>query len=189
MLSRLFSVRSLALMFNSIGASAREARIRWLRPLLCLGVLATLGVGHPALTYAQQCNDGLYDITTGLCVIGPRPPAPEVVNDLWNAIAFSPSLNVAAVAGSFTAPENAKAAALKGCAGRANDCRIILAAHDVCVAVAFERKPGGAYRWATGKSKQEAEGNALPICMAEGPQRCTVLADCSGTPPRLLVSR
>jgi len=133
----------------------------------------------PTPTYAQQCNDGLYDLTTGLCVIGPQSPAPNVVNDLWNAIAFSPSHNIAAFAGSFTAPENAKAAALKACSARASDCRIILAAHDTCLAVAYERKPGGAYRWVTGKSKQEAEG----------PQHCAVLASCTGTPPILLVTQ
>jgi hypothetical protein len=85
-------------------------------------------------------------------------------------------------------PENAKAAALKGCAARAADCRIIVAAHDICLAVAYERKAGGAYRAATGASKQDAEGKALPVCMAEGPQRCAVLASCSDQPPLLIVS-
>jgi len=123
------------------------------------------------------------------CNGGAHGPAPEVVNDLWNAIAYSPSLNVAAFAGSFTAPENAKAAALKACAARAGDCRVIAAAHDVCLAVAYERKGGGAYRTATAASKQDAEGKALSVCMAEGPQRCAVLASCSGQPPLLLMSK
>jgi hypothetical protein len=119
----------------------------------------------------------------------PGGPAPEARNDLWNAIAFSPSRNIAAFAGSFTAPENAKAAALKRCAFRAADCKVIAAAHDVCLAVAFEVRGGGLYRTATGASKQEAEGKALTVCMAEGPQRCRVLASCSGQPPILLLSQ
>jgi hypothetical protein len=53
-------------------------------------------------------------MATGLADYGTsRGPAPEARNDLWNAIAFAPSRNLAAFAGSFTAPENAKAAALK----------------------------------------------------------------------------
>jgi hypothetical protein len=127
-------------------------------------------------------------IITGGCD-KPLAPAPELVPDLWNAIAFSPSNNIAAFAGSFTLPENAKAAALKGCAARAADCRIISAAHDICLAVAYERKAGGAYRAAMGASKQDAEGEALPVCLAEGPQRCTVLAGCSGQPPQLILSK
>jgi hypothetical protein len=135
---------------------------------------------------AQQCPQGqYYDRDELRCVF----PAPNVVNDLWNAIAYSPSRNIAAFAGSYTAPENAKAAALKGCAVRASDCRIIVAAHDLCLAVAYELKAGGAYRWASAASKQDAEGKALPICMAEGPQRCGVLAGCSRQPPILSVTK
>jgi hypothetical protein len=165
-------------------------RTRRLRTFLWLGILATLGLAAPTLTYAQQCNEGLYDITTGLCVIGPHAPAPNVVNDLWNAIAYSQSHNIAAFAGSFTAPENAKAAALKACAAWAPDCRIVVAAHDACVAVGYERAPGGPYRWAVAATKQDAQGNALSAeCKAAGPQRCRVLAGCTGTPPHLLVSK
>jgi hypothetical protein len=100
-----------------------------------------------------------------------------------------PSHNIAAFASSFTAPENAKAAALKGCAVRASDCRIIAAAHDVCLAVAFELSAGGRYRIASGVSKQDAEGKALPVCLAEGPKHCTALVSCSGQPPKLLVTQ
>jgi uncharacterized protein DUF4189 len=96
---------------------------------------------------------------------------------------------VAAYVGSFTAPENARAAALKACAQRAPDCRIVAEAHDTCLAVAFELRPGGAWRSATGPSKQDAQGKALPVCMAEGPQHCTVVAQCSRQPPVLLVTK
>jgi len=33
------------------------------------------------------------------------------------------------------------------------------------------------------------KGRLLPVCMAQGPKRCTVLAECSGQPPLLLVTR
>jgi hypothetical protein len=137
---------------------------------------------------AQERRDCAANLGWGACNGGPQRPLPPLVTDLWNAIAYSPSHNIGAFAGSFTLPENAKAAALKGCAARAADCRIIVAAHDICLAVAYERKAGGAYRAATGPSKQDAEGKALPVCMAEGPQRCAVLASCSGQPPLLIVS-
>jgi hypothetical protein len=160
-----------------------------------LGVILVLSL---ATAYAQepsqaQKNDqALQNCASNLgwqaCTGGRQNAIPNVVNDLWNAIAFSPSHNIAAFAGSFTAPENAKAAALKGCAARASDCRIIAAAHDICLAVAFERAAGGAYRWASAGSKQDAEGKALSVCMKEGPQRCAVIAGCSRQPPQLLVS-
>jgi hypothetical protein len=104
----------------------------------------------------QELKNCVTNVGWAACTGGPHGPIPDVVNDLWNAVAFSPSHNIAAFAGSFTAPENAKAAALKGCAARAADCRIIAAAHDICLAVAFERKAGGAYRAAMGASKQDA---------------------------------
>ncbi len=138
--------------------------------------------------YAQSGNPCLDALGKADCD-SPHRPAPILVNELWNAIAFSPSHTVAAFAGSFTAPENAKAAALKGCSARARDCRIIVAAHDSCLAVAYERSAGGAFRWASGASKQDAEGKALTVCMAEGPQRCAVLARCSGTPPVVFVNK
>jgi hypothetical protein len=120
---------------------------------------------------------------------GAHGPVPDIVNDLWNAIAYSPLHNIAAFAGSFTAPENAKAAALKACAARAPDCRLIGAAHDICLAIAFELSAGGRYRIASGVTKQDAEGKALPVCMAEGPKHCTVLAGCSRQPPLLIVTK
>jgi hypothetical protein len=123
------------------------------------------------------------------CSGGPHAPAPDAVNDLWNAIAFSPSHYMATFAGSFTAPENARGAAMKACAARAPDCRIVTAAHDVCIAVAFERASGGAFRVASGRSKQDAEGKALPVCLAQGPKHCTVLGECSGQPPLLIVTK
>jgi hypothetical protein len=120
---------------------------------------------------------------------GARGAFRDVVNDMWNAIAYSPSHNAAAFAGSFTAPENAKAAALKGCATRASDCRIVVAAHDVCIAVAFEPSAGGRYQVASAVTKQDAEGKALPVCLAEGPKRCRVFAGCTGTPPIVSVMK
>jgi hypothetical protein len=134
----------------------------------------------------QACIDAIGIVG---CNGGPRAPAPELRNDLWNAIAFAPSHYLATFAGSFTAPENAKGAALKACAARASDCRIVAAAHDICLAVAFERVAGGAFRVASGRSKQDAEGNALPVCMAQGPKHCSVIAECSGQPPLLIVSK
>jgi hypothetical protein len=143
-------------------------------------------------TYAQSTQDPgaacANAMGVGACS-GPRGPVPEVVNDDWNAIAYSPSRNIAAFAGSFTAPDNAKAAALKGCAARASDCRIVAVAHDVCLAVAWELSAAGRFQVASGVTKQEAEGKALPVCLAEGPKRCQVLARCSGHPPILSVSR
>ena len=143
-------------------------------------------------TYAQSTQDPgaacANAMGVGACS-GPHGPMPEVVNDDWNAIAYSPSRNIAAFAGSFTAPENAKAAALKGCAARASDCRIVAVAHDVCLAVAWELSAAGRFQVASGVTKQEAEGKALPVCLAEGPKRCQVLARCSGHPPILSVSR
>jgi hypothetical protein len=144
------------------------------------------------VTYAQSTQDPGAACANAMGMAacsGAHGRVPDIVNDLWNAIAFSPSRNIAAYAGSYTAPENAKAAALKGCAARASDCRIVAAAHDVCLAVAFERAAGGRYRVASGTSKQDAEGKALPVCMAEGPKRCTVLAQCSGQPPILSVTQ
>jgi hypothetical protein len=167
------------------------------RPLACSALLLAAGlmlagvVGY-AQEESQQQKDqrnACIDATGTVDCSSPGGPAPQAVNDLWNAIAFSPSRNIAAFAGSFTAPENAKAAALKRCASRAADCKIIASAHDVCLAVAFEIKAGGLYRAASGASKQDAEGRALPVCMAEGPQRCKVLASCSGQPPILLLSQ
>jgi hypothetical protein len=167
------------------------------RLLVCSALLLTAGLMFAATAgYAQeeeptqaQRSEQSCIMATGRadCNTGGRP-APEVRNDLWNAIAFAPSRNLAAFAGSFTAPENAKAAALKGCSEHATGCRVIAAVHDVCLAVAFERKPGGKYRTATGASKQDAEGKALTVCVSEGPQGCAVLAACSGQPPLLLVS-
>jgi Domain of unknown function (DUF4189) len=125
----------------------------------------------------------------GACSGGPHSRMPDIANDLWNAIAFSPSHYMATFAGSFTAPENAKGAALKACAARASDCRIVAAAHDICIAVAFERVSSGAFRVASGRSKQDAEGKALPVCLAQGPKHCTVLGECSGQPPLLLVTK
>jgi hypothetical protein len=167
------------------------------RPLAYSALLLTAGLMLAgAAGYAQEesqqqkdSRNACINATGRVDCSNPSGPAPEVVNDLWNAIAFSPSRNIAAFAGSFTAPENAKAAALKRCASRAADCKIIVAAHDVCVAVAFEIKAGGLYRAAIGASKQDAEGKALPVCMAEGPQHCTVLAGCSRQPPILLLSQ
>ena len=157
----------------------RVRRVVW---LICLASLAS---ALPMLASAQRCPQGqYYNTDENRCVF----PAPNIVNDLWNAIAFAPSHNIAAFAGSFTAPENAKAAALKACQARAPDCRIVAAAHDVCLAVAYERKPFGAFRPATGATRDAARGNALGICKDEGPQRCAVLSGCSGQPPILLVT-
>jgi hypothetical protein len=143
--------------------------------------------------YAQSTTDPYQACINAIGIVGcnggPRAPAPDIRNDLWNAIAFAPSRYLATFAGSFTAPENAKGAALKACAARAGDCRIVAAAHDVCLAVAFERVAGGAYRIGSGRSKQDAEGNALPVCMAQGPKHCSVIAECSGQPPLLIVSK
>jgi hypothetical protein len=159
--------------------------------LLTAGLMLAGSAGHAQEEEPQWQKDqrNCINATGRADCSSPGGPAPEVVNDLWNAIAFSPSRNIAAFAGSYTAPENAKAEALKGCASRAADCRIIAAVHDVCLAVAFEVKGGGQYRAATGASKQDAEGRALPVCMAEGPQRCKVLAGCSRQPPHLLLSQ
>ena len=165
------------------------------RLLVCSALLLTAGLMFAANAgYAQEEETPTQRDTrncimaTGRADCGTGGPAPEARNDLWNAIAFAPSRNLAAFAGSFTAPENAKAAALKGCSEHATGCRVIAAVHDVCLAVAFERKPGGKYRTATGASKQDAEGKALTVCVSEGPQGCAVLAACSGQPPLLLVS-
>jgi Domain of unknown function (DUF4189) len=154
-------------------------------------LMLSAGAVHAQDQNAQSCIDSLgYVACANMGKPGARSPAPNVVNDLWNAIAYSPSRNIAAFAGSFTAPENAKAEALKGCAEWARDCRIVVAAHDVCVAVGYERAPGGLYRWATATTKQDAQGKALSAeCKAAGPQRCRVLAGCTGTPPHLLVSK
>jgi hypothetical protein len=165
------------------------------RLLVCSALLLTTGLVFAVNAgYAQEeetptQRDTRTCITaTGRADCGMSGPAPEARNDLWNAIAFAPSRNLAAFAGSFTAPENAKASALQACSEHATGCRVIAAVHDVCLAVAFERKPGGKYRIATGASKQDAEGKALTVCVSEGPQGCGVLADCSGQPPRILVS-
>jgi hypothetical protein len=107
--------------------------------------------------YAQSGNPCLDALGKADCD-GPHRPAPNVVNDLRNAIAFSPS-------------------------------HIIAAAHDICLAVAYERSTGGAYRIASGVTKQDAEGKPLPVCLAEGPKRCGVLARCSGQPPILIVGK
>ena len=158
--------------------------------LLAAGVMFATNAGYAQQEESQTERDTRNCINaTGMADCGTnRGPAPEVRNDLWNAIAFAPSRNLAAFAGSFTAPENAKAAALKSCSEHAAGCRVIAAVHDVCLAVAFERKAGGKYRTATGTSKQDAEGKALTVCVAEGPQGCAVLAGCSGQPPLILVS-
>jgi hypothetical protein len=163
------------------------APIRQVSRVVWLVCLALLGLALPMLASAQRCPQGqYYDRDENRCAF----PAPNVVNDLWNAIAYSPSSNIAAFAGSYTAPANAKAEALKGCAEWARDCRIIVAAHDVCVAVGYERAPGSLYRSATAATKQDAQGKALSAeCKAAGPQRCRVLAGCTGTPPRLLISK
>ena len=117
--------------------------VRQVRRVVWLICLASLGLALPMLASAQRCPHGqYYNTDENHCVF----PAPNIVNDLWNAIAFAPSRDIAAFAGSFTAPENAKAAALKGCMAHASDCRIVAAAHDVCLAVAYERKPFGNYR-------------------------------------------
>jgi hypothetical protein len=164
-------------------------------PILVIAVLAlSIAAADAQESQVQKDDQALRNCVTNLgwagCTGGPQRPIPETVNDLWNAIAYSPSHNIAAFAGSFTAPENAKAAALKGCAEWARDCRIVVAAHDVCVAVGYERAAGGPYRWATAATKQDAQGKALSAeCKAAGPQRCRVLAGCTGTPPHLLVSK
>jgi hypothetical protein len=151
-------------------------------PLLCAGAVHAQSTTDPG----QACVNA---IGIAGCSGGQHRPAPDIANDLWNAIAFSPSHYMATFAGSFTAPENAKGAAMKACAARAPDCRIIVAAHDICLAVAFERKAGGAFRIASARSKQDAEGKALPVCLSQGPKHCTVLGECSGQPPLLLVTK
>jgi Domain of unknown function (DUF4189) len=162
-----------------------DKRIRRVRHGVWLVWLAPLALALPMLACAQRCPQGqYYDTDHERCAF----PAPNIVNELWNAIAFAPSHSVAAFAGSFTAPENAKAAALKACQARASDCRIVVAAHDVCVAVAYERKPLGTFRAATGATRDGARGNALGICKDEGPQRCAVMSGCSGQPPILSVT-
>jgi hypothetical protein len=150
--------------------------------ILCSGAVHAQSTTDPG----QACMNAL---GIGACSGGPRGPTLDIANDLWNAIAFSPSHYMATFAGSFTAPENARSAALKACTARASDCRIVAAAHDVCIAVAFERVSGGAFRVASGRSKQDAEGKALPVCLAQGPKHCTVLGECSGQPPLLLVTK
>jgi Domain of unknown function (DUF4189) len=166
----------------------------WLRRgcalLLTAGLIFAANAGYAQEEESQTQRDMRNCImATGLAGCGTsHGPAPEARNDLWKAIAFAPSRNLAAFGGSFTAPENAKAAALKGCSEHATGCRVIAAVHDVCLAVAFERKAGGKYRTATGASKQDAEGKALTICVSEGPLGSAVLAGCSGQPPLLLVS-
>jgi hypothetical protein len=168
--------------------------VRNRRPYQAVGVgllIAVLtlcaGAGHAQTPDpgAQSC----VDLFGWAACSGAHGPIPDIVNDLWNAIAYSPSHNIAAFAGSYTAPENAKAAAMKGCAARASDCRIVVAAHDICVAVAYQRSAGGQYRAAIGVTKQDAEGKALPVCLAEGPKRCAVMARCTGTPPILSVTQ
>ena len=170
-----------------------EGRERRLRQAAGVSLITAVLILFTGPENAQSTTDPyqacLNTLGMAACNGAGRAPIPDVVNDLWNAIAFSPSRYKAAFAGSFTAPENAKAAALKACAAQASDCRIVAAAHDICIAVAFERIAGGAFRIASGRSKQDAEGKALPVCMAQGPKRCTVLAECSGQPPLLLVTR
>ena len=149
------------------------------RPHQAVGVslmiaVLTLSVGGASAQTGNPCLDALGKADCD----SPHRPAPNVVNPEWNAIAFSPSHNTAAFAGSFTMAEIEEAAALKGCAAYASDCQIIAVAHDTCLALAYEDSAGGAYPWATGASKQDAEGNALSICKAEGPQHCAVLASC-----------
>ena len=187
---------------NALRRPVSMSALKWIanndvksrRPHLAVGVslMFVILILSIDATYAQSTQDPgaacANAMGTAACS-GPHGPWADVVNDLWNAIAYSPSHSVAAFAGSFTAPENAKAAALKGCAARASDCRIVAAAHDICLAVAFELSAGGRFRVASGVTKQDAEGKALPVCMAEGPKRCTVLARCSGQPPVLSVSR
>jgi Domain of unknown function (DUF4189) len=162
------------------------ATVDRVRRVVCLICLASLGLALPTLASAQRCPQGqYYNTDENRCV----SPPPNLVNDLWNAIAYAPSHNIAAFAGSFTAPENAKAAALKACKARAPDCQIVVTAHDICIAVAYERKPFGAYRPATGATRDAARGNALGICKDEGPQRCAVMSGCSGQPPILSVTQ
>jgi uncharacterized protein DUF4189 len=111
---------------------------------------------------------------------GSRGTGPEVVNEDWNAIAYSPTHYIAAWAGSFTAPENAKAAAMKGCAAKAPDCRIVMTAHDVCIGIAYERSSRGLFKVAAGPTQLDVEKKVLPLCMSEGRQLCGELARCSG---------
>jgi len=88
----------------------------------------------------------------------------------------------------FAEPVNAKAAAMKGCAAQASDCRIVIAAHDVCIGIAYERSARGLFRFARGPTQLDVEKQVLPLCMNEGRQLCGELARCSG-PPRLFVTR
>jgi hypothetical protein len=150
--------------------------------LILVLLMVSVGVAH-----AQDTNPCIEYL--GRDCDSPHRPAPPVFNELWNAIAYSPSRNVAAYAGSYTAPENAKAAAMKGCAARASDCRIVVAAHDICVAVAYERSAGGRYLTAVGATQQDAQGKALPVCVAQGPKHCAVVARCTGTPPIVFVTQ
>ena len=134
------------------------------------------------------------DIYTHQCVepvpgAGPGGAIPNAVAPKWDAIALAPSRHVAAYAGSFTMAENAKKAAMKGCAEYASDCRIVSVSHDTCVAIAYEKKADPAYRVATAATRSDAQGRALPVCMAQGPQRCAVLSRCSDTPPTLAVQK
>jgi Domain of unknown function (DUF4189) len=175
-----------------MGAPVNKRR----RPLACSAVLLLAGAMFAAAAgYAQEEESqtqrdarNCINATGRADCSSPNGPAPEARNDLWNAIAFAPSRNLAAFAGSYTAPENAKAAALQACSEHATGCRIIAAVHDSCLAVAFELKAGGLYRTATAASKQDAEGKALTVCVSEGPKGCGVLAGCSRQPPRVLVS-
>jgi hypothetical protein len=170
-----------------------EVAHRQLQLAGCAGLIVAVLFLCTGPVYAQSTTDPYQACINAMgiagCSGGPRAPIPDIRNDLWNAIAFSPSHYMATFAGSFTAPENARAAAMNACAARASDCRIVAAAHDVCIAVAFERVAGGAFRIASGRSKQDAEGKALPVCMAQGPKRCTVVGECSGQPPLLIVTK
>ncbi len=88
------------------------------RVLICSALLLTASLMFAANAgYAQEESQTEKDTrncinATGMADCGVnRGPAPEARNDLWNAIAFATSRNLAAFAGSFTAPENARAAA------------------------------------------------------------------------------
>jgi Domain of unknown function (DUF4189) len=157
-------------------------RARWL-------AAAVLLAGLP-LAASAQCAPGVIFDPVKLRCYEPEPPrpVPDSHNPRWDAIAFSAGSHIAAWAGSFTLAGNANAAALKGCAKYAADCRIVSSTHDVCVAIAYEQRTGSPYRVAVGSSRGDAQERVLPLCMDKGPAVCQTLSRCSQTPPTLAVS-
>jgi hypothetical protein len=114
-------------------------------------------------------------------------PQPAMAQQLWAAVAISPSTGVTGEVHADFSQENAEQSAIHYCAeGGHVDCKVVAVVANECVALAKPAKTVvNQYGYGTGPTREGAAAQALAECVKAGGTDCVVVdAPCAHDDPR-----